>query len=316
MNYLVIAIFAYFVVAVEIILDKFLLTSKKISHPVIYAFYSGVLTAFVFFMIPFGFHWIGFQQAVISIATGVIFVYGILALFFAINKSEASRVMPVVGATIPVMTFFLSVLFSIEKLASIQIAGVAALIIGGLLISFELPLKSNRLASRQAGKFFQGFYYAILAGILLAIEAVLFKYLGERDGFVNVFIWTRWGVVLGALSLLLFSNWRGVILNSFKGTKKSSNENYKTGGLFVFNKVLGGVGSVLTKKAITMGSATIVNALVSVEYVFILLIGLLLSFEFPAIFQEKKAIKSVAQKIISIIIISIGVALISWKHKI
>ena len=111
MNYIVIATIAYFLVALEVILDKFLLSSKRVSHPAIYTFYSGLLTAFVFFMVPFSFHSMSIWFAWVSLITGMIFTYGILALFFAINKSEASRVMPVVGAIIPIMTFVLSVIF-------------------------------------------------------------------------------------------------------------------------------------------------------------------------------------------------------------
>jgi len=311
MNYLAITVIAYFLVAIEVILDKFLLTSKRVSHPAIYAFYSGVLTIFVLFMIPFGFHGVGLVQALASIMTGIIFTYGILALFFAINKSEASRVMPVVGAVIPIVTFALSLFFLAERLRPIQIMGVAALIVGGLLISFDLPLKI-----KNKNKFFRGFYFSILAGALLAVEAILFKYLCGKDNFINIFIWTRIGVTVGSLSLLLFGDWRKAILGSFSSFNKSQGEHSKTGGLFIATKILGGVGSILTKKAISMGSATVVSALVSVEYVFILLIGVGLSFKFSRIFQEKESVLDIAQKIVSIIIISAGVVLISIKHKI
>jgi len=303
-----IAVIAYFLVAMEVILDKFLLTSKRISHPAVYAFYSGLLTAFVFFLIPFGFHAVALKTAILSIVVGMIFTYGILSLFFAINKSEASRVMPVVGAVTPIVVFIISVFVLAERLRFIQVWGVVALIIGGLLISFDFPLKNKK-------KFFHGFYFSILAGILLAIEATGFKYLSDTDSFTNVFIWTRWGVVLGALSLMLVPHWRKVILNSFGGFKKPQTEHYKTSGLFIVNKILGGVGSILTKKAITIGSATIVTALVSTEYVFILILGLALSFRFPRIFQEKEDALGITQKIISIVIITAGIILISVKFK-
>ena len=308
MSYLSIAVIAYFLVAMEVILDKFLLTSKRVSHPAIYAFYSGLLTAFVFFMIPFGFHSVSLVTSIVSIATGIIFTYGILALFFAINKSEASRVMPVVGAVIPIITFLLSTFLLSERLHVLQIIGVVALIIGGLFISFEFPLKNKK-------KFFHGFYFSILAGVLLALEVTLFKYLSDSDSFTNVFIWTRWGVVLGALRLMLIPKWKKAIWNSFGSFKKPQKTHYKTGGLFIVNKILGGVGSILTKKAITLGSATIVSALVSTEYVFILIIGLALSFKFPRIFQEKEDALDVTQKIISIVIITAGIILISVKFK-
>jgi len=306
MNYLVIASIAYFVVALEIILDKFLLSSKRISHPAIYAFYSGVMTAFVLFMIPLPkFHLVATGDIISRLIAGMIFTYGILALFFAINKSEASRVMPVVGAMIPITTFTLSRFFFRDHLSEIQLIGVFVLIIGGLLISFDIPFKVNQK------KFFRGFYFSILAGVLLAIETASFKVFSNSDNFLNVFVWTRFGVVLGSLSLLLVPVWRKDILKSFHHSNRKNTENHKTGALFIINKILGGIGSILTKNAISLGSVTIVNALVSIEYVFILVIGLIFSVRFPRIFQERENLENIVQKVISILIISLGVFLIS-----
>jgi drug/metabolite transporter (DMT)-like permease len=202
------------------------------------------------------------------------------------------------------MTFVLSVAFLAERLRNVQLVGVLALILGGLLISFDFPLKNKK-------KFFLGFELSVIAGILLGIEVTLFKYLSDYYTFANVFIWTRWGVTLGALSLLLIPSWRKVILNSFGSFRHSKKEHHQTGGLFILNKILGGAGSIMTKKAVTLGSATIVSALVSTEYVFILLIGLIMSFQLPKIFQEKETVLDITQKVVSIFIISLGVFLIS-----
>ena len=188
-----------------------------------------------------------------------------------------------------------------------QTVSVSVLILGGLLISFDIPLKINKK------RFFSGFYFSIAAGVGLAMEASLFKYFSETDGFLNVFVWTRFGVVIGALSLFLFPAWRRYILKSFKGSPHRKKENQITGLLFVFNKILGGVGSILTKFAITLGSVTIVNAMVSTQYVFILLIGFAMSLRYPKVFQEKKDMLVMGQKIISIAIISLGIFLISLK---
>ncbi|MDZ4384999.1 MAG: EamA family transporter [Candidatus Moranbacteria bacterium] len=308
MNYLAIAVVAYFLVAIEVILDKFLLTSKRVSHPSVYAFYIGMMSLFALALIPFGFHLIGLKQAFFTIIPGIIFAYGVLCLFFAINKSEASRVLPVVGAIIPIVTFLLSIFFLSERLHLVQLAGVAALIVGGLLISFDLPFKRDK-------KFFKGFYYSIGAGILLAIAFTWFKHFFERDNFVNVFIWTRLGLFLGSISLFLNPAWRRRILGSFGGFNNPQKEHYRTGSLFVVNKALGGIGSYMTNYAIAIGSVTIVNALVSTEYVFILIIGLVMSFKFPKIFQEKESALDLMQKIVAILIISLGVVLISLKHR-
>jgi len=312
MSWIIIAIFSYFLVALEIILDKFLLSSKRVSHPAIYAFYSGVLslTALLVFS-PFGFHLISFSNALMSFAAGLVFTYGILCLFFAINKSEASQAIPVVGAVIPLTTYFLSLIFLGERLHNFQLVGVAVLIVGGLLISFDFPLKINKR------KFFAGFYYSIGAGILLAIAFTSFKHFFDNDNFLNVYIWTRIGLCIGALTLLIVPIWRKIIFNSFTGLHKNNEEkkkNVKTGILFVATKTLGGAGSILTNKAIALGSVTIVNALVSTEYAFILLMGIVFSMWFPQVFQEKRDVQAIFEKVVAITMIAIGVVLISMTR--
>lgn len=307
-SWILIAVVAYFLVALQIILDKFLLSSRRVSHPAIYAFYSGLLSlATVPIFYPFGFHWIGGGKIPLYFLAGMVFIYGTLCLFFALKKSEAGKVTPVAGAVIPVATFFLSIIFLDERLGRMQIAGVIALIFGGLLISFDLPLKVNRR------KFFAGFWQTISAGVLLAMAFTAFKYFFERDNFANVFIWTRLGLFAGALSFLFFPFWRRIIRASLKKFKKPERENTRTGILFVFNKILGGTGSALANYAIALGSVTVVNALVSVEYIFVFLFGLLFSFWLPEVFKEKGAFWDVAQKIGAIIIITFGIILISLK---
>ena len=67
MHWLTITIVAYFLLALEIILDKFLLSSKRVSHPSIYAFYSGALGFFAVAvaLIFGGLHWIDFGSFVL-----------------------------------------------------------------------------------------------------------------------------------------------------------------------------------------------------------------------------------------------------------
>ncbi|OGI34494.1 MAG: hypothetical protein A2259_01100 [Candidatus Moranbacteria bacterium RIFOXYA2_FULL_43_15] len=304
MHWLAIAGVAYLLIALEVILDKFLLSSRRVSHPAIYAFYSGVLSLFAFIFFPFGFHWIPSGRIAVSLLAGMIFVYGILSLFFAIRKSEASRVTPVVGATIPVVTYFLSIFFLEESLGMAELSGVAMLILGGIWISLDISKGADR-------RFFKGFLPSILAGVLLGSAFTLFKSFYESDKFINVYIWTRFGVMLGALSLLANPGWRRLIVGSLFNFKKPSSENKKSGAIFVMTKCLGGVGSILKEYATSIGSVTIVGALVSLEYVFIFVFGIALSFWLPAVFQEKRGAGNIFQKISAIAIITVGVVLVS-----
>jgi drug/metabolite transporter (DMT)-like permease len=305
MDWLAITIVAYFLLALEIILDKFLLSSSRVSHPAIYAFYSGTMGLFAIFFAPFGFHAISYYKIVFSFIAGMIFIYGMLSLFFAIRKGEASRVLPVVGAVIPITTFFLAIFFLEERLGLRGFLGIATLISGGLLISFDLAKDKTQL-------FFKGFRASILAGFFLALSATLIKALYNQDNFVNVFIWTRIGAFLGVISFLVFPVWRKSILGSMLKFKKPAKDEKKSGISFILAKSLGGSGSILKEKATSMvaASVTVVNALVSVEYVFIFVLSVIFSAWVPEVMQEKKDLRSVAQKIVAIVVIALGLFLV------
>jgi drug/metabolite transporter (DMT)-like permease len=308
MNWLSITIVAYFLLALEIILDKFLLSSKRVSHPAIYAFYSGTLGLFAIIigLVSGGLHFIDFHKIVFSFIAGTIFIYGMLSLFFAVRKGEASRVLPVVGAVIPITTFFLSIIFLHERLGMQGIFGIAALIFGGLLISFELDKIEKRI-------FFKGFRSSLLAGFFLALSAIMIKALYNGDNFLNVFAWTRGGAFLGTLSFFLIPVWRKAILGSLLKFKKSEKEEKKSGLSFVLAKIFGGSGSFLKEFAtsLTSASVTIVSALVSVEYVFIFILSIIFSAWVPEIMREKKDLKTILQKIFAIILIAIGIVFVS-----
>lgn len=305
MNWLAITFLAYFLLSLEIILDKFLLSSKRISHPALYAFYSAATGLFALIFIPFGFHAMGYPEIFLRIVSGIIFIYGMLALFSALSVSEASRVTPVVGAMMPITIFFLSLAYLGEHLSGKEILGFIFLVFGGLLISLDYSRKKKI-------KIFIGFKRSILAGILLATAATMFKGFYNQDNFFNVYIWTRIGAFLGVLFFFLIPKWRKIIFSSLLKFKKPKEENKKSGILYIISRSMGGAGSILKEKATSLAAAsvTLVNALVSIEYVFIFILGIVFSIWFPKNFKEKRDWLTSIQKVFSILIIAIGIALV------
>jgi drug/metabolite transporter (DMT)-like permease len=153
-----VAFLGYFLVALEVVLDKFLLSSKKVSHPAVFAFYSAVLSLFVVvFWLTGQVHKVTLDFLALSILCGAVFVYGIFCLFFALRSGEAGRAIPVSGAVMPVMVALLSLFFLQERLNTFHWLGIFLLILGGLLISLEKNKKSNFFAEAK---------YAVLAGVL------------------------------------------------------------------------------------------------------------------------------------------------------
>ena len=295
---------AYLFGAVANILDKFLLGSKRFSSAPVYAFYVGIFSLWALFFAPFGLRMPNALGLTLCLLSGVIFLFGILLLYFAIGKAQASRVVPVVGAVLPLATFLISLPFKAETLSFFQILGILLLIFGGLLISFDLPLRLGKK------KFFSGFLYAVGAGILLAMAYVLFKYISQSENFITWYVWTRVGGFMGTLGLLLVPTWRQDIFKSFHTHRKNKKEALGTGAIFVGNKIVGGLSALLLNLAFTLGSVTLINALVSIQYVFVLILAWYFSKKYHKIFSEKLSFWDWAQKLIAVGIIAVGIFLI------
>ncbi len=306
MTWILIASGAYFLGALANILDKFLLGSKRISSPAVYTFYVNVLGLGSAIFLPFiGIVIPSFFQFGISIFSGLLFSFGIMAMYFAIRESQAGRVIPVIGAITPVGTYLFSFLLFGEVLGYFEFLGMTLLLLGGLLISFDLPLKINKK------KFFSGFYYCLISAFLLAGAYAIFKLVYAEQTFFNGFFWTRIGSFFAIFIILLIPRWRFEVFRSFKGFKRGHKENYKTGALFISNKIIGGTSSVMFNYAIALGSATLVNSLTSIQYVFVILFASLASLKYPKIFGENLSLNDWLQRLLAIVIIGIGMYLVS-----
>lgn len=312
MSWILLTISAYFLGAVTVVLDKYLLGSERISSPPVYAFYVGLLGLGVLIFWPLGIFFPGFvlhfpslAQLLLSILSGLLFLAAITCLYFAIKKSEASKVTPVVFSVVPVVTFLASYVWGIERFFFLRTLGVALLILGGLLISFDLPLKLNKR------KFFAGFRFSILAGVLMGFSTFTLKLVYEQQNFFNGYVWTRFGAFAGIFLMLLVPVWRKNILKSFRHAHQKKKENFSTGAIFVSNKIIGGTSSALVNLAIGMGSVTLVSSMVSLQYVFVLAIAVLAGKHLPHIFEERLYFWDWAQKVAAMLIIGLGMFLIS-----
>ena len=294
----------YLFSAVANVLDKFLLGSKRISSAPVYAFYVGLFGLGAFVLAPFGLTIPSSNIILLCLISGMLFFAGILLLYFAFEIAEASRVAPVVGAIIPLVTFALSIMLGLDQFSTWQIWGVGSLIFGGLLISFDLPLKLGKK------KFFSGFYYALAAGFIIAIAYLMFKNISHHESFITWYIWTRAGGFLGTLGLLLIPIWRKDILQSFHSVRKDKKQAITTGGIFLGNKIVGGISTFMLNYAIGLGSVTLINSLVSIQYIFVLVIVAILSKTKAHVFQEKLLFWDWAQKVVAIVIIAVGMVLI------
>jgi len=298
MTWSFLALLGYFFTAISAILDKYLL-SDRIPAPSVYAFFVSMFSLFALGFIPFGFEFVSLQTTLTLLFSGMLFVYGLVAFYRAVKEHEVSRVAPLVGTVVSLVAFlavFLPGQGGDEAFQVSYILALLLLIVGGLLISFDLPFRRGEHVSR----------YVFIAGILMGASLLLLKEGYSGSGFVSGLVWSRIGMALSGLSLLLIPAFRRQIFAQFHGMRKASGRGASTGVFFVCNKVIAGVATFLISYATFLGSVSFVQALSGMQYVFILTMMLPLSLHYPKIFSERLHLWDWFQKGVAILIIGAG----------
>jgi len=298
MDWVYIVLLAYLLQAVVFIFDS-LLVNKKLGNAASYAFFVSILGLAAFLLAPFGFGRIPQTTLVASTIAGASFTYGTLFLYRALKKHETSRVIPVVGGTIPIFSFLVSFIFLPEQLKTTQLIAFIILVIGTILIThpFHPGHATHHIKPRMIGEM-------LLSALLFACWGILSKRVFMETNFINGVIWIRIGAAAAGLLLLLGPTLRKEI---FHGGKRLT---MRMGGAIIGNKTLGAVAGLLLLYAIAQGDPTLVQALQGVQFVFLLGLVVALSHWLPRIFTEDLRPKLIAQKLISSIVIGFGVALL------
>lgn len=316
MNWLIIAILAYFINAGVYVADKFLL-SKKIHSSITYAFYVGIWSIFNFFLLFFA-PWLpSIKELALDLSAGILFLITLIFWYKALHQSEATRIVPMVGALVPIFSFVLAFLFLGESLNSRQILAFFILIAGGVLISikhtkFYLIKQVLERIRNIFGDALGGIHASyrptrriiinsILSAFLFASYYVLMKYIYKNQPFIGGFVWSRLGSFIGVLLILLVPAWRKLILEHQKGAKTTKNLSF-----FLSIRFLAAIAFIMINWSISLGNVAMVNALQGTQYLFLVLLVLFLSARFPQILKEELGHGVILQKIIGAMLIGSG----------
>ena len=301
MSWLFLATLGQFINAIVAFLDKYIVSDEKVlPKPFVYAFYSCLLTGFwiVIYYIPglesFGVptldnvHKPSIQVIGMSFLAAYTFFMALVSMYDALRKAEAVNVMPVVGAISAIATLGMSYLFLDITLSSNFVWGVIVLALGTLLVAQSIPKRNIILNLVHSGVFF-------------ALHYITMKGLFMETNFDDGLFWSRIGLVLFALSLLL------VPVYYDKITEQTKHTSGKAGILVLLTKILAGVAAFLLLKATDLGDVTVVQALDGLKFVFILLITILFSALLPeTITRHEIRPREVFRKVLYVAIITVG----------
>jgi drug/metabolite transporter (DMT)-like permease len=314
--WLIAAISSYFINAGVYIADKFLL-SKKIHSSIIYAFLVGIWSIFNIILLLFD-PWIPTGRELgLDLLAGMLFLITLIFWYKALHQSEATRVVPIVGALVPIFSFILSFLFLGETLTERQLLAFLVLINGGVLISVKHTrfYKTKEMWNRFRevfGDVLGGIHAeyrptrrlvlnSIISALFFAVYYVLIKYIYLNQPFVGGFVWSRLGTFIGALLILFIPDWRKSIMEYQKRAKTPKNLAF-----FIFIRLLAGLAFIMINWAISLGNVALINSLQGVQYVFLFFLVLFLSAKYPHILEEELGGGVKLQKIIGVSLIGIG----------
>lgn len=312
MSWFLIAILAYFLLAVVNLTDKFLIDNVLRSSKA-YAFLVCLLGSLVFLAAPWFLSYPGIFLLGANLITGAIFAAAIFFLYEALRRGEAARTIILIGGLIPIFSVIISWVFLKDTFSGGQILGIIFLLVGIFLVAF-LPGRHSFweklwLSFRSENYKNRSIVLILLASFFYALFFTATKYVYEVQAFWSAFIWIRLGSLITVLFFLFDNKSRKEIVKNLRGDdgKKRQNKNIF---LFLFNQGLGALSFILQNYAIFLGSVAIVTALQGVQYAIMMFFSFFLGMFFKE-YKEKFSWRAFIQKISALIFISFGLYFIS-----
>jgi drug/metabolite transporter (DMT)-like permease len=305
------------------IIDKILL-NNAFKRSATYAGLVGLLSIAAIVLAPWVIDWPSGMTLVLTIVSGITFTTALWAFFAALSRGEASRVVPVISAFIPMLTLAGTTIFLHERLSVVELIGFFLLIVATVILSSG---KSSERLTKQA---------LILSGssaLLFAIMSVTIKAIYDDVGFLSGFVSTRVIAAITALIIVVIIDAKagqeimtifGLNTKNKKapidkaklssadgGSKGGMNIKPKTAAtLAIFGQTMGGLGFVGVQYAISIGSAAIVNSLQVMQFALLVIVAFIFRSKAKTLLGESLNKSVILKKAIALIIMAVGLGLI------
>jgi len=261
---------------------------------------------------PWFLHWPGWGLLTFNLLVGAAFPVGLIAMYRALKLDEASRVLVLIGGSMPVLSFIFASAFLGETFTGRELLAIVFLVIGSVIMAWA-PAKKRWLAQilahfgHKSNHDRAAVMFALVAATFFSLYFVGSKQAYDSQNFASAFLWLRLGSALAVATFWLAPSWRQEIYKNLLNLKK------KGAKLFLLNQSLSAVGFSLQSYAVSLGSVALINALQGVQYALLLILGALLTIFYPHIIKEKISRVIIMQKIAAVILIGLGLYLISFN---
>lgn len=287
MNWILLTLLTSVIESIATIFDRFSV-KNAVKNTDTMAMLWGYSAAFMFTMPAIISGKISANTAAIIIGfiSGLFYLIAWHFFYKAINKTEVSRVSPML-ASIPVFVLVGSTIFLKEYFLPLQYLGMALILVGVVIHAYDG--QKHSLINHQA------ILWILLAALLFAIKNLLTKYLGLVEVEpLNILFWI-------GLSIF-FSN----LFFTFRVIHHSRVRDAKGWSTIALATVLEASSSLLFTAAITIGPVSLVSFLNRITIFFVFIISQIMDFFRPQILHEKFNKAAFYQKLIGVTIVLLG----------
>lgn len=272
------------------LIDKHLI-DKYVRNPYAILCISGIVSLFFGVgTLALYFQSISYYTLFLCFCIAISNLIAVAAYLKAFQSEEVSRVVPVLQ-TSAIFVVLISFFFLGEMLLSTQYLGIALITLGAILISMRKRFSFNK-----------GAVFALLAAFMSAINFILFSITEASVSYLVVFGYTR--IFYFFLVIPLFF----LLKNDLKESYRRGKNKFLFGATFA--EALNSLSVFFLAWAFSLGSASLVSAVLSTEPFIVIVFATLLTWFFPQLIKEEADKGTLIYKIIAIVMIFAGVWLI------
>ena len=235
-------------------------------------------------------------HVLVAFGSGLISGCTIIILLYNLQKGEVSRVVPVVTSA-PIFVALLSIPLLGEILGFWQWLAVLLTVAGAVLISLQLNY------GMQKARLQKSFFILLGAALMSAMSSIGYKYALESISFWNM---VSINGICVFVVVLLFTLRKSTLLE----LKNLKGRNQKLGLIFG-NQLIAAAAGTFVFIAISNGPVALVSTITNIRPLFIFVFSLIISRFYPNFINEHLNRRTIIVKLIGIVMITGGVAIIS-----
>jgi len=298
MNWILLALLAPLIYAVNVFVDKYLISSKIKNYrslPV-FGIFLAVPAAVIFWVLS-GFALLNFKDSLLIILTGMLTIWAFSFYLEALIKEETSLLIILIQL-IPVIVLTLAYFILGETISLKQLFGFGLLLASSILISIK--------KDKSKFRFTRALVFILIADFLWASAYILVKFASSSLSFSSLIMYESLGVLIGGLGSVFFvSSIREAFLNTIRKIEKP------VLGAVLFNESLYLGAKIITYLAVSMGPPALISVLGSTQIFYGIFLGIILTMLLPKVFKENLSKQELYKKMFLGAVTFVGVVLLT-----